>query len=269
MNSLRNQEDFSYFEITRPAEDNPALERMLDRVRYLGATILEQEISPAIIESHIDVSMTKHEADFDTGNDMEATHINGIRNSRLKVYEPKHVKLPLLRYKILSNAKHAAGFNRTAQRVKYDLQDPDDPSYEGRHKGRPPGELRKRLIQHALRYDIIESEDNILPSLRCDSVNFIRDPLTGRMEIVLIPNAEQNLVRMLLEQAGICFEQYHKYAQQAAVLASAQSISIPIARLPEDLTNDEHPRLMKAIATEALPFRINLKFFKRRSNDES
>lgn len=267
MSELRSQEDFTYFEITRTAENNTALQRMLAKLGNLGATILEPEMSPAVVESRVEVMDKESEYAFEDRR--HEILINGIHSSRLRVYEPENIKLPLLRYKVPSNAKHASGFRRAAQRVIYDLKDPSDATPHDRRKGRPPGELRKRLMQASLRYDIIESKGSYLPPIEWNDLTIIPDHLTDRWELVLLPNPRQRLVRLLLEHSGICFEGYHKYSQEAGVLGGAQPINIPVARVPKDLNDHEQDAFMEAVCKEVLPVRLTLGSIKRRTNDEA
>ncbi len=267
MTDSRSQEDFTYFEITRTAENNTALQRMLAKVYNLGATILEPEMSPAVVESRVEDAGEDSEHEFESRR--HEILINSIQSSRLRTYDSENIKLPLLRYKVPSNAKHASGFRRAAQRVIYDLKDPSDASPHDRRKGRPPGELRRRLMQASLRYDIIEGKDSYLPPIEWNDITVIPDHLTGRWELVLLPNPRQRLIRLLLEHADICFDGYHKYSQEAGVLGGAQPVNIPIARLPKDMNDQEQDTFIDAVCKEVLPVRLTLRSIKRRTNDEA
>lgn len=220
MPELRSR--FTDFEIVRPVKED--VDNFLPKANFIGQQVFGVE-RPAIVPVQYE-DYTEHMP---------------VGTSRVNVYRLDDLVLGLLRRRALSSMRYEGTFNAAKRRIEESVERieyPNDMRKRDRKNFHPKlVGIHKRLDQIGIQHDVMPETDI---ELTMSTVRIIPNPdrLGGR-ELALVPDPQDKMTVLLIEQAEACFSALVNHACKAVYPASSEPIEVPFARMPVDATSNQ------------------------------
>ncbi len=230
---IRSKQELTRLEINRPVV--AGLEQFLDTVEALGRTAFGERYA-----GHINTPVIQENEEGELEPLMQGVPMSA---SRLMIYRNGELSMNLLGRYALPQDKFAKNF-RAAHGPLINR------AVESGEEGTAFKSGRNSL-QYAL--DTIAEEHGINNSeeirVSCKSIDVLVDPLlehTG-MEVVLKPDPNQKVTRMLIHQSAFCYRALYRRSRRSAMPLNPTALSIPFARMPSGATDNEIGRFLTSI----------------------